>query len=318
MKAMAIVGPGRLELRDLPMPQTPPDGVLAKVEAVAVCNATDLRTLDAPDPLKVWPGLPWPLVIGHETCARVMEVGAQVTGWQAGDRIAGWCPRIGGFAEYCVMYPERMAAVKVPEAMPATTAAMLELLLGSMRFLMGSAVQERLRNASAAFVAGLGPAGLLYVQELGLLGFKRIYACDRHPQRQALARRFGAEVFAPDERPEERLAERGVRADVAVDTTGKDLSGEFLGLLRNGGVLVPFGVGYDWTAHAAELGARDILMAQGTHDDARRAIPILVESLMNGRLPAADIITRTIRLEELPEAFDAIRRREEVKVVVVF
>ena len=77
------------------MPVLEPESVLVKVEAVGICNATDARILNAPDPTKVWPYQAWPQVMGHETCGRILELGAQVDGWRVGDRIAGWCPRQG-------------------------------------------------------------------------------------------------------------------------------------------------------------------------------------------------------------------------------
>ena len=53
MKAMVLVGRGKLELRDIPVPELEPEAVLVRVEATAICNATDARTIDADDPEKV-------------------------------------------------------------------------------------------------------------------------------------------------------------------------------------------------------------------------------------------------------------------------
>ena len=175
MKAAVLVARGRLEIRDVPEPSLEADSVLAKVEAVGICNATDARILNAEDPTKVWPYQAWPQVMGHETCGEVLAVGDKVEGWKAGDRIAGWCPRQGGYAERCLVYPGKIAAVKVPPGMPSVTASTLELALGTARFFLREEARRRLEGARSAYIAGLGPAGLMYLMECRCMGYERIY-----------------------------------------------------------------------------------------------------------------------------------------------
>ena len=319
MKAAVVTAKDKIEIQDVPIPALEPDSVLVKVAAVGICNATDTRILHAEDPTKVWPYHKWPFIMGHEVCGSIVKVGSAVKGWQVGDRIAGWCPRQGGYAEYCLVYPGKIAAVKVPPKIDSTIGALLEITMGTMRFFMRDDIRKRLEGAQSAYVAGLGPAGLVFLMECLCLGIPTVYVSGNQEARRKLARDLGAkEVFKPDDKPAEILSRRGLAVDVAIDTTGKDLSGEFLKILRRGGVIIPFGVGYDWRQSQNALAAVDVLLADGAHAEAAKAAPLLIDWIASGKMPLGKIVTRVIALEELAEAFAAIDQRKEIKVVVKF
>jgi len=76
-------GKGNVGIRDIPEPVPAPDEVLIKIKYCGICG-TDLH---------IWadefPSLP-PVVMGHEYCGTVEQVGDAVAGsWSAGDRIVG-------------------------------------------------------------------------------------------------------------------------------------------------------------------------------------------------------------------------------------
>ena len=72
--------PGNLELRQVPVPQLAPDEVLIRVRACGICGS-DLKIQDDQHPY-----VP-PVVIGHEFAGEIAEVGRDVEGWVAGDRV---------------------------------------------------------------------------------------------------------------------------------------------------------------------------------------------------------------------------------------
>jgi len=318
MKAMVLAGKGKLELMDFPAPELNAEGVIVKIEAAAICNATDTRVLDADDPTAVWPNQAWPFVMGHEICGEVIEVGDEVEGWSRGERIAGWCPPYGGFAEYCQMYPGYMAAVKVPDALPSDIGALFEPAIGTARYFAPAAVSERVKQAKTAYVAGLGPTGILYVGECRLLGVDRIIATDTHPSRRQLAKDFGAdETYSRDADPLPELARNGTDVDVAIDTTGSEaVLKSFLEFLKPGAVVIPFGVGWDMLAAEKEMRKRGIILSSASVDEGRAIAPTVVDWVTSGKLPLERIITRRIRLDDLPEAFESLRRRADIKIVV--
>jgi L-iditol 2-dehydrogenase len=73
-------GPGNLELREIPIPQIGTDEALIRVQACGICGS-DLKIQNDQHPYTP------PVVIGHEFAGEIIEVGAGVSGWQAGDRV---------------------------------------------------------------------------------------------------------------------------------------------------------------------------------------------------------------------------------------
>jgi len=79
MKALVKYGKGEndIELREIPEPIPQANEVKVKVEATGICG-TDLYGYSALKP---------PVVLGHETAGVVVEVGEEVKGIKAGDRV---------------------------------------------------------------------------------------------------------------------------------------------------------------------------------------------------------------------------------------
>ncbi|HBV63157.1 MAG TPA: Zn-dependent alcohol dehydrogenase, partial [Rhodopirellula sp.] len=75
--------PGSVEVREFARPDIGTHDVLVEVEAVGVCGS-DLHQWSSSHS---WP-VNYPVVLGHEFAGTVVQVGAGVTGWSEGDRIA--------------------------------------------------------------------------------------------------------------------------------------------------------------------------------------------------------------------------------------
>lgn len=87
---------GRLELRDIAVPEPGPGDVLVRVHANGVCR-TDLHVLegDLPDPKL-------PLVLGHQIVGTVEAAGAAVDSIAIGDRVGvPWLGGVDGTCPYC-------------------------------------------------------------------------------------------------------------------------------------------------------------------------------------------------------------------------
>ena len=86
-------------VRDVPTPPLLPNGVILRVEANGICRSD----------WHVWKGdWSWvgiipqlPMVIGHEFCGVVEEVGADVTRWKKGDRVIVPFSGGEGACEWC-------------------------------------------------------------------------------------------------------------------------------------------------------------------------------------------------------------------------
>src|SRR2546429_4029413 len=82
-RGATLLGPDKLEIREYPVPDIPPDGGLVKVEMGGVCG-TDVKYLHGK--LRV----PYPIILGHEILGRVEKLGknaAAIHHVKEGDRI---------------------------------------------------------------------------------------------------------------------------------------------------------------------------------------------------------------------------------------
>lgn len=96
MQAMQLDAPGKaLRLVSRSMPRPEPHDLLLEICACGVCR-TDLHVADGD--LKG----PKPIVPGHEIVGRVIALGADVSGFSAGDRVGvPWLGRTCGTCVYC-------------------------------------------------------------------------------------------------------------------------------------------------------------------------------------------------------------------------
>jgi len=226
-----------LSLDDVPLPQPGPDEVRVRVRAAGVCG-TELHFTDGLyAPSRV------PMTLGHEAAGTVDAVGAQVTGWAEGDRVAvfyylfcgecRWCragrenlclssrgvlafSADGAFAEHVVV-PAR-CLVALPDALTFEQAAPL--------CCAGTTALHALAEAGTAagevvVVLGAGGVGLAVVQQAHRLG-AQVVAVSRDPARRTAATGLGATAaVGPQDLPETlQRVSGGAGADVVVELVG--------------------------------------------------------------------------------------------------
>jgi propanol-preferring alcohol dehydrogenase len=97
MRAMVLTAPGtRLVLQDRADPTPGTRQVRIKISACGVCR-TDLHVLDGE-----LPGIPYPIVPGHEIVGRIDAVGPDVESLKIGDRVGvPWLGHTCGICRYC-------------------------------------------------------------------------------------------------------------------------------------------------------------------------------------------------------------------------
>ena len=143
MKAITIVKPGVVEIRDLPKPQIKPDEALIHPLFGGICGS-DLNSFRGTNAYMAYPRVP-----GHEFSAEIVEIGANDRGFKAGDIVTanpyfncGHCyscqrglvnacmsnqtmgvQREGGFAEFVAMPISRLISGK---GLPPKTLALIE------------------------------------------------------------------------------------------------------------------------------------------------------------------------------------------------
>jgi (R,R)-butanediol dehydrogenase/meso-butanediol dehydrogenase/diacetyl reductase len=282
-----------------------------------------------------------PVVLGHEFCGTVVEVGPGVSGLAPGDRVAvepnyrcGTCRRCasgeynicrhfgfaglmgdGGMAERAVV-PAYMLH-RLPGAVSLEQAAVFEPAAVALHALRRAGV----RPGETLAVVGLGPIGLLVVMLAARLGAGRVIATDLSPARLELARALGATDVVPAEPRDAvphliREAAGGEGADVAFEVVGSGGTlRTCLEATRKGGRVVLVGlagtVGVD--AFAMVNNEQSIIASVGYRD----AYPELIRWAADG-LDLTAIVTSTIALADVVrDGFEALARGgDQIKILV--
>src|SRR4051794_31077823 len=97
MRAVQVSEPGGdFELVEREVPNPGRGEVLVRVNACGVCHS------DAMAKEGLYPGVSFPVVLGHEIAGVTEEVGEDVRPWQAGERVGvGWYGGNCGWCEAC-------------------------------------------------------------------------------------------------------------------------------------------------------------------------------------------------------------------------
>jgi L-iditol 2-dehydrogenase len=336
MQAIAKVRPERgAEVIEMPVPR-PGDGqLLVRVAACGVCGS-DLHLYEWELGADRMVGR-LPFVFGHEPAGEVVEAGANVSGFKAGDRVAldpfGHCGQCGpcragrfhlcsspttlsgAFAEFTIA-PTGNAHL-VPSTMDFETAALLEPFGTGLH----AVEQSCLKAGDSAVVEGPGPIGLSIALSARALGVTSIVmtGLDVDAERLAMARGFGFKTVCASARnwiEQARTMLPGEGADVVFDACGMiDSPRE---LLRRGGELVEVG----WPARdvkSAELralffhGVNLINSRVRTPETWRRAIAMVA----SGAVDLKTMVTHRYAIARGVEAFELLRAKKGVKALIM-
>lgn len=182
----------------------------------------------------------FPLVPGVEGAGTVVEAGADVDGFQVGDRVA-WCLGIGSYAEQQAVDSSRL--VRVPEDVDLETAA-AALLQGLTAHYLANDTFPLGQGDNCLIHAGAGGVGLLLTQIASTKGAHVITTVGSH-EKAELSREAGAEnviVYTEKNFREEVETALGPHSlDVVYDGVGKATFQDGIELLRPRGMMVTFG-----------------------------------------------------------------------------
>ncbi|MCG6954003.1 MAG: S-(hydroxymethyl)glutathione dehydrogenase/class III alcohol dehydrogenase [Betaproteobacteria bacterium] len=178
-------------------------------------------------------------------------------------------------------------------------------------------------------VFGLGGIGLNVVQGARMVGANMIVGVDLNPAREALARKFGLTHFV---NPKEVNGDL-VAALVELTGGGADYSFECVGNVqlmrqalecchRGWGVSVIIGV----AGAGQEISTRPFQLVTGRvwkgtafgGARGRSDVPKIVDWYMDGRINIDDLITHTMPLADINNAFDLMHAGESIRSVVVY
>ena len=244
MKSYWIVAKGDksvLELREVPVPEPRPGGLVIRVQASAL-NRGELivGSVVHGGPEKIG---------GNEVSGTVHAVGAGVTGVKEGDRVMGRAR--GGWSEYALI--DAHQALPMPAHMSWEEAAATPLSM--MTAYEALVTYGKLKAGQWVLILGASAgAGVASIQTAQVLGAKTIGtsgSAAKLEKLQAIGLDVGIRTRAPDFSAKVREATGGAGADVAVNLVGGTYFPEILkSLARKGRVAI---VGYVDHTHHAEI-----------------------------------------------------------------
>jgi len=187
----------------------------------------------------------------------------------------------------------------------------------------------KVEAGSRVVVFGLGGIGLNVIQGARMAGAEQIVGVDINPGREAMARKFGMTHFVNPKEIEGDL----VPYLVSLTKGGADYSFECVGntkLMRQAlecchkgwGTSVIIGV----AESGAEISTRPFQLVTGRNwrgtafggARGRTDVPRIVDWYMDGRIDIDSLITHTMPLEKINDAFDLMHRGESIRSVVLY
>jgi S-(hydroxymethyl)glutathione dehydrogenase/alcohol dehydrogenase len=230
---------------------------------------------------------------------------------------------LGSFGEYCIV-PDQQAIV-VPKEIPFDRACLIGC--GVMTGVGAALNLGAIAHGDTVMVIGCGAVGLAAVQGARLARAGAIIAADFDPRKLALAASMGATltVDASNEDPAATAKHQtqGRGADVVIEAAGNPAAFRATAeAVRPGGHIIWLGkvdvrqdVFFRWGSLMQEKRIRRVSYgnARPQHD-----FPMLARAYLDGTLMLDDLISRRITLDEINAGFDALKRGETIRSVVMF
>lgn len=330
MRAAVLVGPGRIEMEERPVPSPAPDDVLVKITAVGVCGSDTHYYRHGRVGSFVVDG---PLVLGHEAAGTIVGVGAGVDRTRLGQRVSiepqrpdtdsdetrrgdyNLCPHMrffgtppvdGAFCDYVAI--GAAFAHPVPDAVTDEAAALCEPLSVGIAAIRKS----RLVAGARILIAGAGPIGVVVAQVARAYGASEIFVSDPDEARRDQALAFGATtVLDPT-----TTALGDLRVDAFIDASGAPQAvAAGIRAVRPAGTVVLVGSGAESMTLPTQViqNREQILTGVFRYAD---TWPTAISLVQSGRVDLDAMVTGRFPLERAAEALDSDRVPGTVKTVV--
>ena len=319
-----------LVVENVPDPEPDPRGLVMKVAYCGVCG-TDLHATRE--------GLTTACcgqILGHEYVGEIAEVGAQAEGdWQIGDKVCalpfiacGHClpcaagrffecqdkkvagvDAPGGYAEFVATGAQE--TIRLPDGLDLESAALVEPLAVGIHAVRVA----NLKAGSRVMIIGAGPIGLTVALWARFFGAREVVVSELAASRADLAVKMGAtRVIRPDPSGgAEQLLQQfidvaGGPPEVIFECVGAPgLLQQCIEMAPQRGKIVPVGVCEQPDNIMPFFGLIKELQIQFaiayTRDDFDTCLAMLAEK----RIDVSAMVTDIVGLDELPEAFEALR-----------
>lgn len=330
--------------------------VLVDIKTTGLCHS-DLHVLEGK--------VPWafPALLGHEAAGVVVECGPGVTRFKPGDHVipfliphcekCAYChssktnlcveafarlkPResrfsldgkpvtqlwsLGTFADYSVLPVDMLA--KVRDDAPFDPICYIGC--GATTGLGAALFAAKIEPGSSVVVFGLGGIGLNVVQGARLAGAKKIIGVDTNPNKEAIARQFGATDFV-DTKKVEKLSSHLMK----LTGGGADYSFECIGntqVMRQAFECTNPAWGTSYVIGVAAMGAEvsaypgGLMMGRhwtGCYMGGARLtqLPEIVDWYVEKKIDLDSLVTHRLQLEQINEGFELMKSGESIRSVI--
>ena len=338
MKALVKHSPKEgIWMEDVPDPKCGPGEVRIRITHTAICG-TDKHIFEwdewAQNNLKL------PLIVGHEFCGIIDEVGPQVTHYNVGDRVSGeghitcgncrncragkkhLCPetigvgvhRDGAFAEYLVIPESNVWPLH--EDIPSEIAAFFDPL--------GNAVHTALAfniTGEDILICGAGPIGMMAAAICKFSGSRNIVVTDINDYRLNLAKDLGASRTVNPRKEDIRTVfeELGISHgfDVGLEMSGNpEAFNQMISLMYNGGNiallgLLPNSTKVDWNKVIFKG-----LNIKGIYGREMYDTWYKMTQMIRSGLSVSKVLTHHFKIDDFQKAFKVIESGNCGKVVL--
>ena len=338
MKALVKHSPKEgIWMEDVPDPKCGPGEVRIRITHTAICG-TDKHIFEwdewAQNNLKL------PLIVGHEFCGIIDEVGPQVTHYKVGDRVSGeghitcgncrncragkkhLCPetigvgvhRDGAFAEYLVIPESNVWPLH--EDIPSEIAAFFDPL--------GNAVHTALAfniTGEDILICGAGPIGMMAAAICKFSGSRNIVVTDINDYRLNLAKELGASRTVNPRKEDigTVFEELGISHgfDVGLEMSGNpEAFNQMISLMYNGGNiallgLLPNSTKVDWNKVIFKG-----LNIKGIYGREMYDTWYKMTQMIRSGLSVSKVLTHHFKIDDFQEAFKVIESGNCGKVVL--
>lgn len=349
MKAFVMNEIGETGFAEKDVPDTGPNDAVVRPTKGLVCTS-DVHTVHGAI------GERENLTLGHETVGVVEEVGENVHEFEPGDRVAvgaitpdwdslaaqdghpsqsneplgGWKfanVKDGTFAEYVHVNQADANMAGIPDGVTDHEAVYVTDMMSTG--FMGAENAEIPVGGTVAIFAQ-GPVGLMATKGARLQGAGRVIAVETVPERQELAREYGADdvVDFEDGDPVEQIHDLtdGEGVDAAIEALGTSRTFEqCIKVTKAGGTVA--NVGYHGEGEYVNIpredwgvGMAEIDVATGLCPGGRLRLERLLRLLENDRVDPTKMTTHEFGFDEIDEAFRLMETKEEgiIKPLVEF
>ena len=324
-------------LKDVAKPVINTNDVMIKITHTAICG-TDLHIYKWDDWAKKT--IKTPLVIGHEFCGEICEIGAGVKNLKVGDRVSGeghltcgncrncragkrhlchktigiGVHRDGAFAEY----------LSLPESNVWPIHNDISSEIASFFDPLGNAVHTALSfdiTGEDVLITGAGPIGLMCVAICKYSGAKNIVITDINDYRLAIAKELGASktINIKNDSIDNHLEKLGIKYgfDVGLEVSGNPTA--FNSMLTNmyhGGSIALLGI----LPNNTKIDWDDVifkgLKIKGIYGREMYETWHKMVQILRGGLDVEKILTHTFSVSDYQEAFDILDIGQCGKVVL--